>query len=105
MFSVLPTGTVDHLAPLVADVPALFDAIYHPWPTALAAAGAPGRITVTGLDMLLHQAFRQVELMTGRPAPQRAMRDALAGAVTEAPPLRLVDDVFRDIATPAVGGT
>ena len=60
--------------------------IYHPWPTPLAAGVAPGRITVTGLDMLLHQAFRQFELFTGVPAPLRAMRDGLrAGAGTDLP--------------------
>ncbi len=75
-----PTGTLDALAAPLATVPVLFDAIYHPWPTALAAAGAPGRITVTGLDMLLHQAFRQFTLMTGHPAPTVAMRDALRAA-------------------------
>ena len=75
-----PAGTLDALAAPLAAVPVLFDAIYHPWPTALAAAGAPGRITVTGLDMLLHQAFRQFALMTGHPAPTAAMRDALRAA-------------------------
>jgi len=103
--SVLPAGTIDHLAPVVADVPVLFDAIYHPWPSVLAAAGAPGRITVTGLDMLLHQAFRQVELMTGRPAPRREMRDALAGAVTGAPPLRLDSDGPLGAVAGASGGS
>ena len=67
-------------------VPALFDVVYHPWPTALAAAGVPGRVTVTGLDMLLHQAFRQFELITGVPAPVQAMRQGLlAGSKTDLP--------------------
>jgi shikimate dehydrogenase len=38
-----------------------------------------GRIC-TGLDMLLHQAFGQVEQFTGRPAPRSAMRYALSEA-------------------------
>ncbi|MEO5832567.1 MAG: shikimate dehydrogenase [Nakamurella sp.] len=75
-----PAGALDGLAQPLAAAPVLFDAIYHPWPTALAAAGAADRITVTGLDMLLHQAFRQVELMTGRPAPRVVMRAALRSA-------------------------
>ncbi|WP_111765205.1 shikimate dehydrogenase [Nakamurella deserti] len=82
-----PAGALDALAAPLAGVPVLFDAIYHPWPTALAAAGAAGRITVTGLDMLLHQAFRQVELMTGRAAPRAAMRDALIAAAGATLPL------------------
>ena len=85
----VPAGTVDQLAEVLADVPVLFDAIYHPWPTALAAAGGPDRITVTGLDMLLHQALRQVELMTGLPAPAVAMRAALRAAAGTDLPLPL----------------
>jgi shikimate dehydrogenase len=56
----------------------LLDTVYDPWPTPLAAAvlGAGGRV-VSGLQMLLHQAFEQVEQFTGRPAPREAMRAAL----------------------------
>jgi shikimate dehydrogenase len=57
---------------------ALFDMVYQPWPTPLArpylAVGAP---VASGHDMLLHQAARQFELMTGRDAPLAAMRAAL----------------------------
>lgn len=78
--STVPAGAADPLAGPLASVPALLDAIYHPWPTRLAAAGAAGRVTVTGLDMLLHQAFRQFELFTSLPAPRAAMRRALLDA-------------------------
>ncbi len=78
--STVPAGVADPLAAVLADVPALLDAVYHPWPTPLAAAGRAGRITVTGLDMLLHQAFRQIELFTGQPAPRAAMRAGLLAA-------------------------
>lgn len=78
--STVPAGAADPLADTLAAVPALLDAIYHPWPTRLAAAGAPGRVTVTGLDLLLHQAFRQFELFTSLPAPAAAMRRALLDA-------------------------
>ncbi len=89
VFSTVPEGSIDSLAGLFTEVPVFFDAVYHPWPTPLAAAGGPNRITLTGLDLLLHQAFRQVELMTGQAAPVEAMRNALAAAVPNAPPLRL----------------
>ena len=60
------------------DVPVLLDVVYAPWPTPLAAAYAEaGGVVVGGLEMLLHQAARQVELMTGREAPLDAMRAAL----------------------------
>jgi shikimate dehydrogenase len=85
--STVPAGAADHLAPVLAGVPALVDVIYHPWPTPLAAAGAPGRTTVTGLDMLLHQALTQFELITGVEAPADALRDALRSAVGSDLPL------------------
>ena len=85
--STIPAGGADHLAGVLAAVPALFDVVYHPWPTPLAAASPPGRVTVTGLDMLLHQAFRQFELFTGRPAPKAEMRDGLLTAAGARLPL------------------
>jgi shikimate dehydrogenase len=56
---------------------AVLDVVYHPWPTPLAqAAAATGSVVVSGYAMLLHQAAAQVELMTGKPAPVEAMREA-----------------------------
>ena len=44
----------------------LFDVVYDPWPTPLAAAWvARGGAVVDGLDLLVHQAVLQVALMTG----------------------------------------
>jgi shikimate dehydrogenase len=55
----------------------LLDVVYHPWPTALAAAAQQADVPVaSGFALLLHQAARQVELMTGKPAPVGAMRAA-----------------------------
>ncbi|NSC20592.1 shikimate dehydrogenase [Streptomyces albus subsp. chlorinus] len=71
-----PAGATDGLAHAVpAPGGTLFDVLYDPWPTPLAAAwnGA----VVGGLDLLVHQAVLQVEQMTGcRPAPLAAMREA-----------------------------
>ncbi|WP_328870030.1 shikimate dehydrogenase [Streptomyces sp. NBC_00287] len=75
-----PAGTTDELA--AAAVPerptTLFDVLYDPWPTALAARWSMfGGAVVSGLDLLVHQAVLQVEQMTGRaPAPLDAMRKA-----------------------------
>lgn len=85
--STVPAGAADPLAETLAAVPTLFDVIYHPWPTPLAAAGVASRRTVTGLDMLLHQALRQFRLVTGTPAPAQAMRQALRAAVRSDLPL------------------
>ncbi|MBF6048778.1 shikimate dehydrogenase [Streptomyces sp. NRRL B-1677] len=74
-----PAGATDALAEAVPDRPgALFDVLYEPWPTPLAAAwSARGGTVLGGLDLLVHQAVLQVERMTGRPrAPLAAMRAA-----------------------------
>jgi shikimate dehydrogenase len=75
LISTLPAGAADVVAPHVADVPALLDVVYDPWPTPLAAACRG--VVVAGSSMLLHQAAAQVELMTGLSAPVEAMRRAL----------------------------
>lgn len=59
----------------VAAVPVVFEVLYDPWPTPLAASAA-GRTLVGGLDLLVHQAAIQLELFTGMPAPLAVMRDA-----------------------------
>lgn len=75
LVSTLPAGAADRFAAHVRGVPALLDVVYDPWPTPLAAACRG--VVVPGSAMLLHQAARQVELMTGRAAPLEAMRAAL----------------------------
>jgi shikimate dehydrogenase len=82
VISTVPAGASDNWAEQ-AVVPghlpcAVLDVVYHPWPTVLAQAAMRAGIPVaSGLDLLLHQAARQVELMTGRPAPLAAMREAV----------------------------
>ncbi|MBL1085383.1 shikimate dehydrogenase [Streptomyces actinomycinicus] len=74
-----PAGTTDALAAAVPERPAtLFDVLYEPWPTELAARWSMfGGAVVSGLDLLVHQAVLQCEQMTGRaPAPLEAMRRA-----------------------------
>ncbi|PZG07649.1 shikimate dehydrogenase [Nonomuraea aridisoli] len=76
--STLPAGAADAFADRLARVPALFDVVYAPWPTrAAAAVRAAGGTVIGGFEMLLHQAVRQVELMTGLSGvPVEAMREA-----------------------------
>jgi len=84
VISTVPKGAADKLAMAVSWRPGtvLFDAIYDPWPTPLAAAAAAhGNPVVSGLDLLLAQALGQFEQFTGvAPAPEAAMRAALQAA-------------------------
>jgi shikimate dehydrogenase len=86
--STVPTGAVEPVAGDIVRAGCVFDVIYHPWPTPLAAA-AQQQCTrlVTGLDMLLHQAFAQVRWFTGLDAPREAMRAALHTATATTLPL------------------
>jgi shikimate dehydrogenase len=78
--STIPAAAAARHAPAFERSRVLLDAIYDPWPTPLAAAvAAKGGTVISGLEMLLNQAFSQVEQFTGRPAPKEAMRAALSG--------------------------
>jgi shikimate dehydrogenase len=81
VISTLPPGGADALTPPGAGAVVL-DVVYAPWPTPFAAAAlAAGAAVRSGLEMLLHQAVAQVELMTGEPGPVEPMRAALESAV------------------------
>lgn len=75
--STIPAAAqTDDLVARCADVPVVFEALYDPWPTPLAAAAlASDRVLVGGLDLLVHQAALQLELFTGLPAPLDVMRE------------------------------
>ncbi|HKI40719.1 MAG TPA: shikimate dehydrogenase [Mycobacterium sp.] len=78
LVSTLPADVAARYAGRFAPIAVLLDAIYDPWPTPLAAAvAAAGGRVVGGAQMLLHQAFAQVEQFTGLPAPREAMACAL----------------------------
>ena len=81
LISTVPAGAANIYAQQVLRgdlVPAaVLDVVYHPWPTRLAAAAEKtGAALVLGFELLLHQAARQVELMTARTPPTAAMRRA-----------------------------
>ncbi|WP_280366750.1 shikimate dehydrogenase [Nocardia wallacei] len=76
--STVPSAAAAAVADAAALAPLVLDAIYNPWPTPLADAVArAGNTVVSGLEMLLNQAYGQVELFTGRPAPRAEMAAAL----------------------------
>lgn len=83
LVSTLPSGAADVIAPLLPSAPprVLFDVVYAPWPTALGTAAAEAGATVVGgLPMLVHQAVRQVELMTGVPRVPETVVAAMRAA-------------------------
>jgi shikimate dehydrogenase len=82
VISTLPAHAADPLAVRTwRGDQAVLDAVYHPWPTQLAAAAQrAGATVVSGALVLLYQAGEQVRLMTGEAAPLDAMRAALARA-------------------------
>lgn len=86
LVSTVTAGALDGWVEEVADgAHVVLDVVYDPWPTSLAAAAArAGARTVDGLDLLVGQAVRQVELMTGRRPSSGVLRAAgdaaLAGA-------------------------
>ncbi|WP_030268471.1 shikimate dehydrogenase [Streptomyces sp. NRRL B-24484] len=84
--STTPAGATDGFAgALPAEPGVLFDVLYHPWPTRLAAACAErGGTVLGGLDLLVHQAVLQFEAFTGvKPGPLTAMRAAGEAALAE----------------------
>jgi shikimate dehydrogenase len=81
LISTAPAGAANHYAERIRQGTlrpgCVLDVVYHPWPTALAAAAQQAGVpTVGGFALLLQQAARQVELMTGKSAPVEAMRAA-----------------------------
>ena len=78
LVNTIPVDVASRYAAAFAAIPVLLDAVYDPWPTplAVAVAAAGGRV-ISGLQMLLHQAFAQVEQFTGLAAPRQAMAAAL----------------------------
>jgi shikimate dehydrogenase len=91
LVSTVPAAAqVEAVLELVPTAGVVFDVLYDPWPTPLAArAVAAGTTLVGGLDLLVHQAARQVELMTGAAvAPLAAMRAAGEAALAARSPRR-----------------
>jgi len=83
VISTVPKGVADPLADPSGwcTGTVLFDALYDPWPTPLAAsATAAGCRVVSGLDLLLAQALGQFRQFTGLTPPVEAMRAALLAA-------------------------
>ena len=91
VISTLPAEALNGLAPPGAVLPEallrsdhlLLDVVYAGWPTQLARSfQAAGARAVSGLEMLVHQAAEQVNLMTGQRPPVEKMRAAGLAAMS-----------------------
>lgn len=82
LVSTIPALPQESLVDTIGPVSAVFEVLYHPWPTPL-ARWAQHLPLVTGLDLLVHQAALQFALFTGSPAPLDVMRDAGRAALAE----------------------
>jgi shikimate dehydrogenase len=74
-----PAGVADGLVSVLKrPAGAILDVVYHPWPSAITKHWLDaGLVAVPGHSMLLHQAVKQFQLMTGVAAPVDVMRHAL----------------------------
>lgn len=71
------TAQDDALVAATATAEVLFEVVYDPWPTPLAAAArARHQTLVSGLDLLVHQAVLQFRQFTGHDGPLDVMRAA-----------------------------
>lgn len=76
LVSTIPAPPQESLVDSIVEVGAVFEVLYHPWPTPLARWADDEVPLVAGLDLLVHQAAVQFELFTGSRAPLAAMRHA-----------------------------
>jgi shikimate dehydrogenase len=75
LVSTIPAAAEENLR--VGQVAAVFEVVYDPWPTPLAAlANERGWTLIDGLDLLSHQAVGQVRLMIGQDVEVDVLRDA-----------------------------
>lgn len=81
LVSTIPAPPQESLVGSIGSVGAVFEVLYHPWPTPLARWADDEVPLIAGLDLLVHQAAVQFELFTGSPAPLAAMRHAGVAAL------------------------
>jgi shikimate dehydrogenase len=86
VFNASPMGAMGEPLPrelrrVVPGSMVVFDAVYRPRETKLLAeAGRAGVKAIHGEEMLLHQGMAAFTLWTGKEAPEKVMRKALAGS-------------------------
>lgn len=83
--STIPVGAqTEALVAATSEAAVVFEVVYDPWPSPVAAAAlARGQVLVTGLDLLVHQAVLQFAMFTGHNGPLDAMRAAGEHALSQ----------------------
>lgn len=75
-------GLATHADAVAALAPVVFDSVYDPWPTPLAAAAHQrGALVLNGLDLLAGQAVEQIRWMTGGEVTFELLRPAARDAM------------------------
>ena len=76
--STIPVAAQDDaLVAATCGAAVVFEVVYDPWPSPLAAAAVErGQALVSGLDLLVHQAVLQFAMFTGHNGPLDSMRAA-----------------------------
>lgn len=83
LISTIPAQPQESLVDEVRRAEAVFEVIYHPWPTPL-VRWAADRPVVGGLDLLVHQATLQFGAFTGVDVGDDQLRTRLVGAMRAA---------------------
>lgn len=83
--STVPVGAqTESLVAATSEAAVVFEVVYDPWPSPVAAAAlARGQVLVSGLDLLVHQAVLQFAMFTGHNGPLDAMRAAGEAALAQ----------------------
>lgn len=76
--STIPVAAqTDALVAATCGAAVVFEVVYDPWPSPIAAAAEQrGQALVSGLDLLVHQAVLQFAMFTGHNGPLESMRKA-----------------------------
>ena len=83
LINTTPAGSADIYAPSeLGGASILFESLYKPWPTALAASATERNLLViSGKELLVEQALDQIHLMTGKSFDFDLMREKLLGVI------------------------
>ncbi len=83
LINTTPAGSADIYAPSeLGGASILFESLYKPWPTALAASATERNLhVISGKELLVEQALDQIHLMTGKSFDFDLMREKLLGVI------------------------